>query len=63
MNIPIINNRNNFLFQNHPNYHPESLKYIEKVEKVMCDALEFIQGEENAIQYKFPLLLSNTENS
>jgi hypothetical protein len=25
----------------------ESLKYIEKVEKVMCDALEFIQNEEN----------------
>lgn len=41
----------------------ESLKYIEKVEKVMSDALEFIQNEENQILYKFPLLLSNAENS
>lgn len=41
----------------------ECLKYIEKVEKVMCDALEFIQNEENLNLYKFPLLLNNSENS
>ena len=29
MDIPVINNRKNFLFQQHPEYHPESLKYIE----------------------------------
>ena len=41
----------------------ECMKYIEKVEKVMCDALEFIQNEENSTLFKFPLLLNNSENS
>lgn len=41
----------------------ECQKYIEKVEKVMCDALEFIQNEENSTLFKFPLLLNNSENS
>ena len=28
MNIPYINNRNNFLFREHPDYHPESINYL-----------------------------------
>ena len=28
MNIPHINNRNNFLFKSHPDYHPESINYL-----------------------------------
>ncbi|CAD8139168.1 unnamed protein product [Paramecium pentaurelia] len=40
----------------------ECENYIEKVEKVMCDALEFVQSVEQSYSFKFPLLQNNNEN-
>jgi len=46
MNIARINNRNSFLFREYPNYHPESLKYLEFWKTVKRRVIEGYWGQD-----------------
>lgn len=46
MDIARINNRSNFIFRDYPNYHPESLKYLEFWSKVKRRVIEGYWGQD-----------------
>lgn len=50
MEVPIINNRKNFLFQNHPVLHPQSLKYLEYWRFIKRSIIEGYWGQDTAIE-------------
>lgn len=46
MIVPVINNRKNFLFQDHPQLHPESLNYIKYWKEIKRRVIEGYWGQD-----------------